>query len=709
MPASRTPGRAAAPRTASATSGTPGRTPAGRTPTGRTPAGRTPTGRTPAGRPPESRAGAAGAKRSPARPPLTPAEARALREALALRQAAAARPGITPEQLAAARAAVAARTGGSGSRRPSGSASTRGRPAAGRTAVRRATAPSRRSRSRAPRTGSRWSTRLGVVATSALLLPAALAVLLPAAQAPDGGGSALDPTTLALTARSSLLEQADLYQQLADEADQRRARLEEAQAAEDAARAELAARQRTVGAGAAQLYRADGTSRYPVLGLDLDQPRSTATSLTRQALADRAGRALEGDVVRAERTATRLQAAVTRVADARAALAAAEQRAAEVLAAMRDEAGGLPAEVTGRLAGLGALPAAGPQQQRNEAATRRWQEHLGRLAAAGIAPPPAAALADPAAFPAGLSPALDADGRPVPGVAWAVIGSEPVTVPAAETVAAVSNALSQLGKPFVAGTAGPGTYGCGGFTAASWLLAGYALPGDPGAQWASGAPVPVRDVQIGDLVFAPGGQDVGIYLGAGEVVGASAASFQVAVTSTPAGSSAVRVTLPRPAGPNPALPAGGGTGACGAPLPEPGPVDPQWGGWSNGRIPAEALCRLGVGRHALRCDAAAAYAQLDAAYTAEFGTPLRITDSYRSFGAQVAVAVAKPALAAVPGTSNHGWALAIDLGGGVHVARTPQWNWMTANAARFGWVQPDWARPGGEKPEPWHWEFGHIS
>ncbi|MGY1833798.1 D-alanyl-D-alanine carboxypeptidase family protein [Blastococcus sp. SYSU DS0510] len=680
MPASRTPGRATAPRTASSASG-----------------------RTPAG-----------GKRATARPPLTPAEARALREALALRQAAAARPGTTPEQLAAARAALAARSGGAGTRRPGGSSGTRGRPAGGRAAVRRTPARGRRTRAeaprrRAPRTGSRWPTRLGVVAASALLVPAALAVLLPGAQSPDSGGSAPDPTTLALTARSSLLEQADLYSQLADEADQRRSRLEEALAAEEAARAELAARRQTVGAGAARLYRADGTSRYPVLGLDLDQPRSTTGSMTRQALADRAERALVGDVISAERTAVRLQAAGARVTDARTALAATEQRAAEVLAAVRAEVGGLPAEVTGRLAGLGAVPAAGAQQERNEAATRRWQDYLGRLAAAGIAPPPASALTDPAAFPPGLSPALDADGQPVPGVAWAVIGSEPVAVPAAETVAAVSNALSQLGKPFLAGTAGPETYDCGGFTAASWLLAGYALPGDPGAQWTSGASVPPRDVQIGDLVFAPGGRDVGIYLGEGEVVGASAASYQVAVSSMAAGSSAVRVTLPRPAEPNPALPVGVGTGACGAPLPAPGKVDPQWGGWSNGRIPAEALCRLGVARHALRCDAAAAYAQLDAAYEAEFGTPLQITDSYRSFSAQVAAFHAKPALAAVPGTSNHGWALAIDLGGGVNVARTPEWNWMTANAARFGFVQPDWARPGSEKPEPWHWEFGSIS
>ncbi|MGQ4819103.1 hypothetical protein ACQ1ZK_18575, partial [Enterococcus faecium] len=89
-----------------------------------------------------------------------------------------------------------------------------------------------------------------------------------------------------------------------------------------------------------------------------------------------------------------------------------------------------------------------------------------------------------------------------------------------------------------------------------------------------------------------------------------------------------------------------------------------WGGWADGHIPAGALCKLAVAGHALRCDAAASYAQLDVAYAAEFGTPLRITDSYRPFGAQVAAYYRKPALAAVPGTSNHGWALAIDLGGG---------------------------------------------
>ena len=63
----------------------------------------------------------------------------------------------------------------------------------------------------------------------------------------------------------------------------------------------------------------------------------------------------------------------------------------------------------------------------------------------------------------------------------------------------------------------------------------------------------------------------------------------------------------------------------------------------------------------------------------------------------------------MPGTSNHGWALAVDLCGGINVAGTAQSAWMAANAGQFGFVQPDWARQGGEKPEPWHWEYGHLA
>jgi len=135
-----------------------------------------------------------------------------------------------------------------------------------------------------------------------------------------------------------------------------------------------------------------------------------------------------------------------------------------------------------------------------------------------------------------------------------------------------------------------------------------------------------------------------------------------------------------------------------------------WGGFLNGMIPASELCRLkSAPNHMLRCDAARSYDALALAYHGEFDTELCITDSYRSFASQVATFAKKPKLAAVPGTSNHGWGLAVDLCGGIENVGTAQHAWMQENAAMFGWVHPQWAEPGGGRPEPWHWEFGHVS
>ena len=131
-----------------------------------------------------------------------------------------------------------------------------------------------------------------------------------------------------------------------------------------------------------------------------------------------------------------------------------------------------------------------------------------------------------------------------------------------------------------------------------------------------------------------------------------------------------------------------------------------WGGYPNGLIPPSAMCPLGVAGHSLRCDAAAAYRAMSAAFAAAFGTPICITDSYRTYASQVRLYGQKPALAAVPGTSNHGWGLAVDLcGGHPDTSAPPQYTWMKANSGRFGFLHPDWAEPGNGREEPWHWEF----
>jgi hypothetical protein len=129
-------------------------------------------------------------------------------------------------------------------------------------------------------------------------------------------------------------------------------------------------------------------------------------------------------------------------------------------------------------------------------------------------------------------------------------------------------------------------------------------------------------------------------------------------------------------------------------------------GYANGRIPAGVLCPLNFARgHLLRCDAARQLTALSVEFEDEFGYSIPVTDSYRSFGAQVAVAVAKPHLAAVPGTSNHGWGLAVDLSDPISGGASPEYVWLRVHGPRFGWDNPSWARPDGSKPEPWHFEF----
>lgn len=130
------------------------------------------------------------------------------------------------------------------------------------------------------------------------------------------------------------------------------------------------------------------------------------------------------------------------------------------------------------------------------------------------------------------------------------------------------------------------------------------------------------------------------------------------------------------------------------------------GNFPNGMFPGSALCPV-AGRpgHMMRPAAARALNALSAAYAKDFGTPLCVTDTYRSYAAQVDVKARKPVLAAKPGTSNHGLGLATDLCGGIESFGTPQHQWMRTHAPLFGFYHPAWAQAGGSKPEPWHWEF----
>jgi hypothetical protein len=119
--------------------------------------------------------------------------------------------------------------------------------------------------------------------------------------------------------------------------------------------------------------------------------------------------------------------------------------------------------------------------------------------------------------------------------------------------------------------------------------------------------------------------------------------------------------------------------------------------YGNGRIPAGVLQPIGVGNHKLWGPAAQSFKRMVADARAA-GVDIGVTDSYRSYDAQVDVARRKGlysqgGLAAKPGTSNHGWGLSLDLD-----LNNRAQSWMRANAGRYGFVE-DTPR------EPWHWTY----
>lgn len=360
---------------------------------------------------------------------------------------------------------------------------------------------------------------------------------------------------------------------------------------------------------------------------------------------------------------------------------------------------------------------AAEQRALGQDAGERWRAYLDRLRIAKITPPRAAALDDPARLPAGMRPVVTA-GVPSRGVAEVTDpAGQPLVVLSAETIQAVSAALTKVGKRYADGASGPDAYDCGGLTASSWRAALVTLPRTPAEQFSVLAPVAPAAVQPGDVVFlgdrSLGLYQVGISLGAGAMLAASRSGEAVRVEPLPGGLvlGAARPTLGRRAAvPAPKAPAGGVSASCGgwSVTPGSGGGGTGWGGHRNGLIPPSALCEIGIGGHRLRCDAALAFKAMSASYATAFGGPICLTDSYRSLEEQVAVFIEKPGLAAQPGTSNHGWGLAVDLCGGAETAGTEQDVWLHANAGRFGWVHPAWAEPGGSRPEAWHWEFGAL-
>lgn len=125
---------------------------------------------------------------------------------------------------------------------------------------------------------------------------------------------------------------------------------------------------------------------------------------------------------------------------------------------------------------------------------------------------------------------------------------------------------------------------------------------------------------------------------------------------------------------------------------------------TNGALADHSLCELWQAGEYLRPDAAMSLSALNEAFRASFGREMCLVASYRDLGTQYEIKAARGYFAASPGTSMHGWGLAIDLCS-KETGDSEVFSWLWANAPSYGWQNPSWAQLGGSKYEPWHWEF----
>ena len=80
-------------------------------------------------------------------------------------------------------------------------------------------------------------------------------------------------------------------------------------------------------------------------------------------------------------------------------------------------------------------------------------------------------------------------------------------------------ARAQIGKPYVWGATGPGSYDCSGLTQAAWKAAGVTLPRTTYDQVNAGTTVSLADARPGDLIFFYDDiSHVGIYIGNGMMI-----------------------------------------------------------------------------------------------------------------------------------------------------------------------------------------------
>jgi len=133
-------------------------------------------------------------------------------------------------------------------------------------------------------------------------------------------------------------------------------------------------------------------------------------------------------------------------------------------------------------------------------------------------------------------------------------------------------------------------------------------------------------------------------------------------------------------------------------------------GVTNGNLPMSYLGSTANG--CVVYDEALASLKAMIAHAAADDITLRGIGCYRDYAGQVAVRQdwcnrGRCDMAAVPGSSNHGWGKAVDFADqkGELTFDSIGYAWLKAWAGVYGWMHPKSMEPDGPIPEPWHWEW----
>ncbi len=151
---------------------------------------------------------------------------------------------------------------------------------------------------------------------------------------------------------------------------------------------------------------------------------------------------------------------------------------------------------------------------------------------AAVIPPPLTPTLPPNATP-NPTPTPTPTPTPSPNTAVVVAPSPPPSGNSGAATTAIAAALSQVGKGYVWGAAGPDAYDCSGIVLWAYAKAGVSLPHYSGAMFNMTTRISAAQLQPGDLVFyGSGGSDhVAIYMGGNQLVNAFNERSGVAVTA----------------------------------------------------------------------------------------------------------------------------------------------------------------------------------